>query len=89
MSGLAVVATTRHLAEARYCDDVLPLSNRLVDAGPPEEVLAPDLLRETCGPRTLGDHRRHDHDHSLLVLDDHSHSHRDMPPPARRRRADR
>ena len=74
-SGLAVVITTHHLDEARHCHEVLLLANRLVAAGPPEKVLTPDLLRETFGPRTLGDHRRHDHDHSLLVLDDHGHSH--------------
>lgn len=74
-SGLAVVVTTHHLDEARHCHEVLLLANRLVAAGPPEEVLTPDRLRETFGPRTLGDHRRHDHDHSLLVLDDHGHPH--------------
>lgn len=74
-SGLAVVVTTHHLDEARHCHEVLLLANRLVAAGPPDEVLTPDRLRETFGPRTLGDHRRHDHDHSLLVLDDHGHSH--------------
>ena len=74
-SGLAVVATTHHLDEARHCHEVLLLAHRLVAAGPPEEVLTPDRLRETFGPRTLGDHDRHDHDHSLLVLDDHGHSH--------------
>ena len=74
-SGLAVVITTHHLDEARHCHEVLLLANRLVAAGPPEKVLTPDLLRETFGPRTLGDHRRHDHEHSLLVLDDHGHSH--------------
>ena len=71
--GLVVVVTTHHLDEARHCQTVLLLANRLVATGPPADILTPDRLRETFGPRMLGDHRRHDHDHSLLVLDDHGH----------------
>ena len=73
-AGLAVVITTHHLDEACQCDDVLLLANRLVASGPPEEVLTPDWLRETFGPRTLGDHCCPDHDDSMLVFDDHGHS---------------
>jgi zinc/manganese transport system ATP-binding protein len=73
--GTIVVLSTHHLDEARHCDRVALLAGRIVALGAPEEVLVPDRLRETFGPRTLGDHDAHDHEHALLVLDDHGHDH--------------
>lgn len=74
-SGTIVVMATHHLDEARHCDRVALLAGRLVALGHPDEVLVPEKLRETFGPRILGDHAKHDHDHALLVLDDHGHEH--------------
>lgn len=73
--GMTVVITTHHLDEARHCDVVLLLSNRLVAAGCPETVLTPERLRVAFGARVLGDHADHDHDHELHVVDDHGHQH--------------
>jgi len=73
--GAIVVVSTHHLDEARHCDQVALLAGRVVAAGRPDAVLVAELLRETYGPRTLGDHHGHDHPHSLLVLDDHGHDH--------------
>jgi ABC-type Mn2+/Zn2+ transport system ATPase subunit len=74
-SGTAVVVSTHHLDEARHCDRVALLARRLVAVGRPDEVLTPELLRETYGPRLLGDHTGHDHETELLVLDEHGHDH--------------
>lgn len=73
--GTIVVFSTHHLDEARHCDRVALLAGRVVALGSPDEVLVPDRLRKTFGPRTLGDHGAHDHEHALLVLDDHGHDH--------------
>ena len=73
--GTVVVLSTHHLDEARHCDQVALLAGRVVAIGSPDEVLVPELLRETFGARILGDHSGHDHDHELLVLDDHGHDH--------------
>jgi ABC-type Mn2+/Zn2+ transport system ATPase subunit len=73
--GAIVVVSTHHLDEARHCDQVALLAGRVVAAGRPDAVLVAERLRETYGPRTLGDHHGHDHSHSLLVLDDHGHDH--------------
>lgn len=70
-----VVLSTHHLDEARHCDRVALLAGRIVALGTPDDVLVPDRLRETFGPRTLGDHGTHDHEHALLLLDDHGHDH--------------
>ena len=73
--GTILVLSTHHLDEARHCDQVALLAGRVVALGSPDDVLVPDRLRETFGPRTLGDHDAHDHEHALLVLDDHGHDH--------------
>jgi ABC-type Mn2+/Zn2+ transport system ATPase subunit len=71
--GAVVIITTHHLDEARHCDSVMLLANRLVAAGPPGETLTEERLRETFGDRLLGDHADHDHDHDVILLDDHGH----------------
>lgn len=71
--GAIVIITTHHLDEARHCDSVMLMANRLVAAGSPDEMLTEDRLREAFGHRVLGDHAGHDHDQSLIVLDDHGH----------------
>ncbi len=73
--GTTVVVSTHHLDEARHCDQVILLNSRLVAAGPPDEVLQPDPLREAFGARVLGDHGDHDHDDTMLLMDDHGHQH--------------
>lgn len=71
--GTVVVVSTHHLDEARHCDRVALLAGRVVAVGRPDDVLVAERLRETYGPRILGDHNAHDHAHTLLVLDDHGH----------------
>ena len=71
--GSIVIITTHHLDEARHCDSVMLLANRLVAAGPPDEVLTEDQLRQAFGDRLLGDHAGHDHDQGMMVFDDHGH----------------
>ena len=71
--GSIVIITTHHLDEARHCDSVMLMANRLVAAGPPDEMLTEQQLREAFGDRLLGDHAGHDHDQSMMVLDDHGH----------------
>ena len=71
--GAIVIITTHHLDEARHCDSVVLMANRLVAAGAPDEMLTEDRLREAFGDRVLGDHADHDHDQDLIVLDDHGH----------------
>ena len=71
--GAIVIITTHHLDEARHCDSVMLLANRLVAAGAPGEMLTSERLRETFGDRLLGDHADHDHAHDIIVLDDHGH----------------
>lgn len=73
--GTTVVVTTHNLDEARHCDRVALIAKHLVAVGPPDEVLTPDLLRQTFGDRVLGRHGGHDHDETLLVIDDHGHDH--------------
>lgn len=74
-AGVAVVISTHHLDEARHCDEVLLLAGRLVAAGPPDEVLVPDLLEVAYAGRMLGDHHGHAHPTDMLVLDEHGHGH--------------
>lgn len=74
-AGTTVVITTHNLDEARHCDTVLLVAGRLIACGSPNEVLTPELLRETFGARVLGDHRGHDHSGDLLIIDDHGHGH--------------
>lgn len=71
--GAIVILTTHHLDEARHCDCVMLLANRLIGAGSPEEMLTEERLREAFGERVLGNHRDHKHDHDMIVLDDHGH----------------
>ena len=71
--GAIVIITTHHLDEARHCDSVMLMANRLVASGAPDEMLTEDRLREAFGDRVLGDHADHDHDQDLIVLDDHGH----------------
>ena len=71
--GAVVIITTHHLDEARHCDSVVLMANRLVASGAPDEMLTEDRLREAFGDRVLGDHADHDHDQDLIVLDDHGH----------------
>ena len=71
--GAIVIITTHHLDEARHCDSVMLMANRLVAAGAPEEMLTEERLREAFGDRLLGDHADHDHDQEFIVLDDHGH----------------
>ncbi len=73
--GAVVIITTHHLDEARHCDSVMLLANRLVASGPPDEMLTEDRLREAFGDRLLGDHADHDHGQDMIVLDDHGHGH--------------
>ena len=71
--GAIVIITTHHLDEARHCDSVVLLANRLVAAGTPDEMLTEEWLREAFGERLLGRHADHDHTQDLIVLDDHGH----------------
>ena len=71
--GAIVITTTHHLDEARHCDSVVLMANRLVASGTPDEMLTEDRLREAFGDRLLGDHADHDHSQAMLVLDDHGH----------------
>ena len=71
--GAIVILTTHHLDEARHCDRVILLANRLIGSGSPQEMLTEERLRQAFGERLLGDHRDHTHDHEMIVLDDHGH----------------
>ena len=71
--GAIVILTTHHLDEARHCDSVMLMANRLIAAGPPDGMLTEARLREAFGDRLLGNHAGHDHEHSMIVLDDHGH----------------
>ena len=71
--GAVVIITTHHLDEARHCDSVMLMANRLVAAGTPDEMLTEERLREAFGDRLLGDHAGHEHEHDIIVLDDHGH----------------
>ena len=71
--GAIVVLTTHHLDEARHCDSVLLLANRLIASGSPEEMFTEQRLRQAFGERLLGDHAHHTHAHDMIVLDDHGH----------------
>jgi ABC-type Mn2+/Zn2+ transport system ATPase subunit len=73
--GAIVILTTHHLDEARHCDTVMLMANRLLAAGAPNEMLTQERLREAFGDRVLGDHAGHDHGHDMIVLDDHGHGH--------------
>jgi manganese transport system ATP-binding protein len=51
--GCTAVLTTHDLSEAQVADYVVLLSGRVVAAGPPEDVLTPESLREAYGPTLL------------------------------------
>ncbi|MCQ3808094.1 MAG: metal ABC transporter ATP-binding protein [Acidimicrobiaceae bacterium] len=74
--GATVVLTTHHLDEARHCDFVMLLANRLIASGRPEEMFTEERLRQAFGERLLGDHAHHSHAHDMIVLDDHGHQSR-------------
>lgn len=71
--GAIVILTTHHLDEARHCDSVMLLANKLIGAGNPQEMLTEQRLRDAFGERLLGDHRDHAHDQDMILLDDHGH----------------
>ena len=71
--GAIVIITTHHLDEARHCDTVMLMANRLVGAGTPDEMMTEERLREAFGDRLLGDHANHDHSQDMILLDDHGH----------------
>ena len=71
--GAIVIITTHHLDEARHCDSVMLMANRLIASGTPDEMLTEERLREAFGDRLLGDHADHDHGQGMIVLDDHGH----------------
>jgi manganese transport system ATP-binding protein len=80
--GRTVVLTTHDLDEAALADQVLLLAGRVVAAGPPHEVLVPDVLRAAYGGRVLvvpgqgtllvddPHHHSHGHDHTVCADDD-------------------
>ncbi len=51
--GRTIVMSTHDLAEARVCDHVVLMANRVVASGTPAEVLTTDLLREAYGSAFL------------------------------------
>ncbi len=71
--GHIVVLSTHHLDEAHHCHQVLLLANRLVAAGPPDDVLVPELLRDAYEVPMFGAHADHDHPSGPLLLDEHRH----------------
>ncbi|MCQ3813416.1 MAG: metal ABC transporter ATP-binding protein [Acidimicrobiia bacterium] len=71
--GTTVIVTTHHLDEARHCDSVLLLANRLIASGNPNEILTEERLRDAFSERLLGDHSEHRHDQDMIILDDHAH----------------
>lgn len=66
--GCTVVLTTHDLSEAQVADYVVLLSGRVVAAGPPEDVLTPENLREAYGPALLHI------DEGRIFLDDAAHT---------------
>ncbi|MCY4175705.1 MAG: metal ABC transporter ATP-binding protein [Acidimicrobiaceae bacterium] len=79
--GAVVIITTHHLDEARSCDSVMLLANRLVAAGTPEEVLTPSRLRDAFGQRLASDPAGGGADPSreAMVLDEHGHGDHTLP----------
>lgn len=53
--GLTVILTTHHLDEARHCNRVLLMANRLVGEGSPDEMLAPEKLSLVFGHSCCSD----------------------------------
>ena len=73
-AGAAVVLSTHHLGEARRTDVVALLAGCLLAAGPPAEVLRPDLLAEAFGNRVVSATGG-----ATAVIDDHGHGHDGCP----------
>lgn len=81
-AGRTVVVTTHDLDEAAAADHVVLVAGRVVAAGPPSEVLVPDVLRQAYGGRLLvvpgqgavllddPHHHAHGHDHTVCADDD-------------------
>lgn len=81
-AGRTVVVTTHDLDEAAAADHVVLLAGRVVAAGPPGEVLVPEVLRQAYGGRLLvvqgqgavllddPHHHAHGHDHTMCAADD-------------------
>ena len=72
-SGTTVVLSTHDLDEARHCDHVLLLAGALVASGPPDEVLAPEVLRTAYESHAL--HAGHGHPTGVVLVDEHVHDH--------------
>ena len=76
--GVIVVLSTHHLDEARHCDHVVLMANRLVAQGTPEEILTTEILQTSYEGRLV--HTGEDCEHPdgrLVVLDEHGHGHGD------------
>ena len=67
--GRSVIMTTHSLDEAAACDTVVLLSQRMVAAGPPDEVIVDRHLRDAFGERVVRLAS------GQLVLDDPHHHH--------------
>ena len=65
--------STHHLGEAKRTDVVMLLAGCLLAAGPPDDVLRPELLAEAFGNRLVRD------DGATVVIDEHGHAHDDCP----------
>ena len=76
--GVIVILSTHHLDEARHCDHVLLMANRLVAQGPPEAILTTEILQASYEGRLVhtGDDCEHPEER-LVVLDEHGHGHGD------------
>ena len=68
-AGRTVVVSTHDLGDARRCDLVMLVATRLIAFGPPEEVLAPAVLRKAYGSRLI------EVDDGSVLLDDPHHQH--------------
>jgi manganese transport system ATP-binding protein len=70
-AGNAVVMTTHDVGTAGTADHVVLLATELVAAGPPEEVLRPDVLAQA-----YGEHAHVLGDGTLVIDESHHHDHR-------------
>ncbi len=75
--GAIVILSTHHLDEARHCDHVLLLANRLAAQGPPDMVLTAEILQAAYEGRVVhaADECCEHAVRRLVVLDDHGHGH--------------
>lgn len=89
-AGRTVLVSTHELSDARQADIVLLLAGRLVAAGPPEQVLTPEILADAYGSRVvhlpgggvLVDDPHHHHGHDDRAHTDHL-GHTSPHPPTR------